>query len=154
MEKAKTNAKDTAERKAAVRQKAAAIASCVVLALSAFIYLSASSLMLCYGLPMLYFCAGVINASFLLGFAFRLKPFNLMRAVSFAFAGFVIYCGFSLPSFAFIPVAFIVWTCLMTALLSYKPPVWCSVLLGILGALPTVLFIVIGVLITLKIIRF
>ena len=63
-----------------------------------------------------------------------------MRMVSFVVIVFLLYCVFSIPSLDFYlySIALIVWIFLMTALLSYKPPVGCSVLLAILGVLPLV----------------
>ena len=143
MEKAKTNAKDTAERKAAVRQKAAAIASCVVLA-------ALAAILLYWGFcsdesfaKSVFLCVGIIEALIFAGFEFGLKPFHFMRAAAFALVGFAIYFVWCEPElFGVLLVA----PHLALGLLSYKPPIWCSVLLGLFGflswVLPNVIFMV------------
>jgi len=125
-----------AERKAAVREEAATIASCVVLASLAVLYAG-----LCFGesfAKSAFLCVGIIiEVLFFAGFAFGLKPFHFMRAVAFAIVGFAIYSFWCEPEI-FCVLLLVAPHHLALGFLSYKPPIWCSVLLGLFGCSPLV----------------
>ena len=80
---------------------------------------------------------GIIDAFLVACFAFKLKSFFIMRVSSFVLICFAFYGIWCLRETSIIIVCWVIaFIHLPTELISFKPPVWCSILLGVIVVVP------------------